>query len=153
VTYTDINQKNAYLDAAKGTPAFSDYNNCKTVPTAIKQYTSGRGTVFLFIVIVDPAVREGIKDRGPIFPEPVGQSVQDGVWIRAGILSSRSNSHLESTVTDDDLRHGLYHSSALPFSMTMNKSQGQSLKYVITTVSRLLVSSSFSKWQECNRFS
>jgi hypothetical protein len=58
VTYTDGKQKKAYLDAAKGTPEFSDYDNCKTVPTAVKQYTSGPGTVFLFIVNADPAAEK-----------------------------------------------------------------------------------------------
>jgi hypothetical protein len=57
VTYTDKKQKKAYVDAAKGTQAFSDYNNCDPVPKAVGQYIVG-GTLFLFIVNMDPAAEK-----------------------------------------------------------------------------------------------
>jgi hypothetical protein len=64
VTYTDGNQKKAYLDAAKDTPAFSDYNNCDTIPKALKEHRATQGTLFLFIVNLDPAVeKEGQEDQ------------------------------------------------------------------------------------------
>jgi hypothetical protein len=62
VTYTNGHVKQAYLDAAKGTPEFSDYNNCHTISTALKEYSARRGTVFLFIVNLDPAVEKKKQD-------------------------------------------------------------------------------------------
>jgi hypothetical protein len=62
VTYTNGHVKQAYLDAAKGTPEYADYNNCHTVSTALKEYSARRGTVFLFIVNLDPAAEEKKQD-------------------------------------------------------------------------------------------
>ncbi|KAA8900217.1 hypothetical protein FN846DRAFT_989126 [Sphaerosporella brunnea] len=64
VSYTDGKQKHAYLDAAKDTPAFSDYNNCHTISKALKEYRARQGTVFVFIVNLGPAVEtEGQEDQ------------------------------------------------------------------------------------------
>jgi hypothetical protein len=66
VTYTNGHLKQAYLEAAKGTPAFADYNNCHTISTALKEYSVKRGTVFLFIVNLDPAAeKEKQEDQQP----------------------------------------------------------------------------------------
>jgi hypothetical protein len=62
VTYTDGHQKQAYLDAAKDTPAFSDYNNCHTISKASKEYRAKQGTVFLFIVNLDPAMEKETQE-------------------------------------------------------------------------------------------
>ncbi|KAA8902848.1 hypothetical protein FN846DRAFT_891371 [Sphaerosporella brunnea] len=62
VTYTNGLVKQACLDAAKGTPEFSDYDNCNTISTALKQHRATRGTVFLFIFHLDPAVANKKQD-------------------------------------------------------------------------------------------
>jgi hypothetical protein len=108
VTYTDINQKNAYLDAAKGTPAFSDYKNCDTVPTAIRQYISRRGTLFLFIVNVDPAAEkkreQQVEDQ---------QAEKDSNWhsmvvcIKDGVVAIYDPSYTANTVTEIPQVHSL----------------------------------------------
>ncbi|KAA8896917.1 hypothetical protein FN846DRAFT_893175 [Sphaerosporella brunnea] len=56
VTYTNGHVKQAYLDAVKGTPEFSD--NCHTLSTALKEYSAKWGTVFIFIVNLDLAVEK-----------------------------------------------------------------------------------------------
>ncbi|KAA8902712.1 hypothetical protein FN846DRAFT_954998, partial [Sphaerosporella brunnea] len=66
VSYTEGNQKQAYLAAAKDTPEFSDYHNCYTIPKAVKEYRAGQGTVFLFIVNPDPAVEPKGQEDQPV---------------------------------------------------------------------------------------
>jgi hypothetical protein len=55
VTYTDGDQKNKNVKPTKGTAEYDDYNNCNTIMKALKDYRAKQGTLYLFIVNLDPA--------------------------------------------------------------------------------------------------
>jgi hypothetical protein len=76
VSYKDLKQKNSYINAmVKGTPMHEDWNNCHTAGSAAHQYRAGSGTLYVFIVNMDPAA-PGTRN-GPLEKPAVEQEHQN----------------------------------------------------------------------------
>jgi hypothetical protein len=77
IAYRDDRQKTSYLQAfAKGTTDYNDYKNCRTVTSAARDYKSGPGTIFIFIVNMDPAAPRQPKQPKQQKKHPRSKRVQ-----------------------------------------------------------------------------
>jgi hypothetical protein len=64
VAYQDGVVKAKHLKEVKGTADYEDYNNCNTIVSCLTDYKSLQGTIYLFIVNLDPRCEKKTTKRG-----------------------------------------------------------------------------------------